>query len=542
MLGPLFLLEWKYASRRSRHFRFRAGYCALVLAEFLFCMFAWATRYLDPFKGNLTPWRVNASIINTYLPLFTLQTFVLLVAVTPALAAGSVSDEKARGTFTLLLITRLRSWEIVIAKWLGQTGHVLVMALPVLPFVAFLQGMAGMPLEYVAVWLAECAVLTMLFAAVSLLASVLVRRTLTAMLVAYTLLLAVPAAASWAGFGFLEHLSWMSSPVRLASPEWQWLMLVAAVLSALSLAVAAWRLRPACLAEERPVRVRRWTWWRQRPPVSDPPMRWKERYVGELGVFAIARRAPRWVWLVLLPAAGIAVSFAHAKDDTFLAHGVAMIVVFGLFVTLRSSGAISRERERQTWEGLLLTPLEPYALIRGKLWGIMDSITPYLLAYFLGALLWSVGFCVDRFWHHEYWIGVWAVACTVVCWLSAWGFVYFQTANGLYHSAHSPNTLRATVQAIWTGGTAVLTGAAVPVVLMVCLVSPVVVLLGSMPYVLGLILALVALICMLMLSRAEFLLQQAEQHIADQERIVQGRGRWGHTIYRLEQPTGIAGR
>jgi ABC-type transport system involved in multi-copper enzyme maturation permease subunit len=523
MLGPLFLLEWKYASRRSRHRRFRGIYSLLVGAEFALFLFGWALRRWDPLTGHFSPWQVTATVINTYLPLFTLQTLALLLLVTPALAAGTVSDEKARGTFSLLLITRLMSWEIVFTKWLGQTVQMVVLALPVLPVVAFLQGMAGLPPKYVAVWLVESALLAMLFAAVSIMCSVAARRTTTAILAAYLLLVGVPAGAWWAGIGVLDHLSWMS-PGRLASAEWASLMVVIAGLTVATLGLAAWRLRPACLAAERPVR-RRWTWWRVRPPVSDNPVRWKERYVGELGLFAVARRVPRWVWLMLLPAGGIAMSFAHAREVTFLAHGVGMIIVFGLFVAVRSSGAVSRERERQTWEGLLITPLEPYALVRGKLWGIIDSIKPYLLVYFLGAMMWAIGYAFDRFWHREFWAGVWAVLCTSVCWLSAWAFVYFQAANGIYHSARCASTLRATVQAVWTGGTAMFTGAALPIGVVASCLLPLLPGFGTLTYYAIALLALVALICVFMLTRAELLLQQAEGHIAAQERIVQGPGR-----------------
>ena len=44
MLGPIFLLEWKCASRRSRHRRFRTIYTVLVAAELLVFLFGWLWR------------------------------------------------------------------------------------------------------------------------------------------------------------------------------------------------------------------------------------------------------------------------------------------------------------------------------------------------------------------------------------------------------------------------------------------------------------------------------------------------------------------
>src|SRR5262249_32384404 len=39
------------------------------------------------------------------------------------------------------------------------------------------------------------------------------------------------------------------------------------------------------------------------------------------------------------------------------------------------------ERGKQTWEALLLTPVETRHLIRGKLWGVMGAVQRYVWAY-----------------------------------------------------------------------------------------------------------------------------------------------------------------
>src|SRR5260370_2969820 len=71
-------------------------------------------------------------------------------------------------------------------------------------------------------------------------------------------------------------------------------------------------------------------------------------------------------------------------------QGIGALLVATLLVGVRCSGAITGERERQTWEALLLTPLPAPHLIRGKLWGIIGASYPYLLAYLLPALAFSV--------------------------------------------------------------------------------------------------------------------------------------------------------
>ncbi len=118
--------------------------------------------------------------------------------------------------------------------------------------------------------------------------------------------------------------------------------------------------------------------------------------------------------------------------------------------------------------------------------------------------------------------GIRAAACTTVCWFWAWGFLYFQAANGLHESARSANSLRALIHTLGTGGTAILLGAIMPLAVAFCFFSPI---RGAgATFAVGvLLLGLVALICALLFARAEFMLVQAENRIAEQERIVQSR-------------------
>src|SRR5262249_32987564 len=69
-----------------------------------------------------------------------------------------------------------------------------------------------------------------------------------------------------------------------------------------------------------------------------------------------------------------------------------MEVVLGvLFLTLvvvavRSATAISGERERRTWDGLLITRLTSQELVRGQGRGIVGACVPYLVAAALPVL------------------------------------------------------------------------------------------------------------------------------------------------------------
>src|SRR5207244_2229684 len=155
--------------------------------------------------------------------------------------------------------------------------------------------------------------------------------------------------------------------------------------------------------------------------ISDEPVRWKERHVEGVAPLAVLRRVPRWVGLAFVFAATSLASLiiivanlqgsARVSDalaliinlkfsqlsvppgaltDYFVGQSLVALFLATLVVGVRCSGAITGERERQTWEALLMTPLPSPQLIRGKLRGIIGASYPYLLAYAVPALFFSI--------------------------------------------------------------------------------------------------------------------------------------------------------
>jgi ABC-type Na+ efflux pump permease subunit len=115
------------------------------------------------------------------------------------------------------------------------------------------------------------------------------------------------------------------------------------------------------------------------------------------------------------------------------------MLLASLIVGIRCSGAVTGERERKTWEALLLTPLSAKQLIRGKLWGIMGSSYVYLLAYAAPALILSVLGGVMAL----LWVLMW-LAVTVLA-------MYYVGAAGLWASVRSRNSWRALLATMLAG-------------------------------------------------------------------------------------------
>jgi hypothetical protein len=232
------------------------------------------------------------------------------------------------------------------------------------------------------------------------------------------------------------------------------------------LALAAWRLRPAYLRQlqdqSRPKKAR---WWRaKRPSIGADPIRWKERQVEGLAPLPVLRGIPSWLGVLavflLTVISALAILWSHRPaeltfegfarlvragqfaelgqwfshfapaDDSFMALALLALFLASLVVGVRCSGAISGERERLTWEALLLTPMETRMLVRGKLEGIMRASYPYLRAYAVPAV--SLSFLG----------GVPAFAWTVIALPVTWLAMYFVGAAGIWCSVHAKTSWR----------------------------------------------------------------------------------------------------
>jgi hypothetical protein len=290
------------------------------------------------------------------------------------------------------------------------------------------------------------------------------------------------------------------------------------------LVLACWRLRPAYRkqlpGETRSSRSAAW-----RPPVGNQPLRWKERYLGERS--PLLRPLAGLAGRALVAACtlgvygGLAVhTWINGPDPAYsqivLVLGLAVLAVAAVLVAVRAAGSVAAERERQTWETLLLTPLKPRVLLRGKLWGALDMAWPYLATY-LGAALGPVLV-----------LGFWATIWLVLTWLATWIVLYFTAATGLECSVRTGASWRALVRALlgstWVAGQRFLTFG-LPAGFLTGMVG--FALLGAMPlglergFALGSLLATVAVL----LAQAEANLEEAEHWIDHNERIPQAQMR-----------------
>jgi ABC-type Na+ efflux pump permease subunit len=440
MVGPVFALELIRSSRRGGQHRFRWAYAAwLVLQLGIFTYIAFVSYGLRRVTASAGGGQANPAaaggLVCTFLALLVGQQLVLFLLATPSFAAGAITEEKMRRTLEDLLTTRLSAWEIVAGKLLATVVRVLDLSLPGWLLLCFLAGVCSLdPVLLLALVASVLAPLPAL-AAVGVLASVWCRRTPSALFSAYAL-----AAA---GFGVLCGLGLLLPSLhpftvpaliaRQANPDQLLIGLLGAAagwgsLSVVFLALAVWRLRPA-YERQMTAGTRRARPGREgvaRPPVSDQPLRWKEQNIEGLGRLPVLRRLPRWVILGCLAGLSLAV-FGLALMATWESHTggwfagpvLAVAFLFSLAVGVRASATITGERERRTWEALLLTPLDAKQLVRAKVWGIIHSARPFLLACMIPAILLALA------------AGPLALAWVLVGWGTTWIMMYYLGACGV---------------------------------------------------------------------------------------------------------------
>ena len=489
MVGAVLHQEMLLGGRRNRLHLFRWLYAGwlIVVVFFLFVQFiqeevavAQARMMTD---GEATDHHASAPQVvgNRFASTFVWQQMLLLFLAAPIFAAGAIVDEKRQGTLTYLLLSEMEVRQLLVGKLLGRLAQVLLWLMAGLPLFALMAGYGGIePITMVFLFLGLVMPAVALIS-MSLLASVHCRQTRDAVLAVYGVLLVGWLAVTWIG-GPLQHfdLLWVLDPAWEAAngidlPEASRRLLVASLgwgaIAAFSLIVAGLRLLPLFRREMENVRADKRRWFTgEREPLDEQPIRWREQHVEGLAPNPTLRRVPQWLGIVavsclatasslmilylsLVPGASfIDVIEALMQLDIrklsllmpdasgrFLTQAIVVMLLGSLIVGVRCAGAITQERERHTWEAILLTPISARQIALGKLWGIIRSSYWYLLAYAAPAVSLSVLGGVLSLIYTLAWL-----AATVLA-------MYFIGAAGLWCSVRSSNSWKSLLQTMAYG-------------------------------------------------------------------------------------------
>ena len=421
-LGPIFSVEMVTMARRTRYFVLRGLYgVAMLVALVMVYVNSPAAR------SDATDLSVAANLTANFFTTFSFVQLVAVLLIGPAMVAGTIATERERRTIEYLFASHLSGVEIVLSKLAARILQIAALLLAGLPILALAMLLGGIAPEAILVVYAITASTVVTVASLSIAVSVLCARAREAVSTAYLVLLAllvVPTVIYEAGRAnatfyavCIEPINsqllaanplWILGMARLqassAAPDAAWQMVFVLVRNQLIVAAAAvlWAslaIRRVHLRQARKVEKRRRHFQLFRPAIGDRPLLWKElfaaRTTSRLGV--IGRIA---VMLLLACAVGPAVygfvaALGNAQEWEIRSYlsllvALSMAISCGMLLLLaaRAAGSIASEKERDTWDSLLSSPLDASEIINAKIQGNLYAVRGGLWVL---VLLWGLG-------------------------------------------------------------------------------------------------------------------------------------------------------
>ncbi len=438
VLGPLFWHELVTVTRRGSQVRLRVAY-ALILLVGLLAAFLSQFREVNPIRlllhgGEFPRERVTA-FATTFFQIFLICQLLALTIVAPVFAAGSILEEKDRGTLAFLQTSRLSNREIVLGKLAARLVFVLGLALAGLPVLALSFLIGGVDPPILATSFVAAAMSTASLAAYSVWQATRHAALKTVLANAYSLAIALflgsGCCASCLGYAHASAISpfallFVNVNARTGGtfdPIAATMLTVAVhgVLAGFFALLAMGNVRASMPSRSAPVRppapkTPRWVEEiaepaslsasygesrRERspprfvrvPPVDDEqPFLWKERYFGgKLPTFEAD--AMRGCGLALLVATVLPVTFGvfatAASSDrpqeilnpVFRLTCLALVAFVIPFAGARAVGCVANERQRQTLDSLFAIPVDRSLLLEAKAWAALQWLRFWVIGF-----------------------------------------------------------------------------------------------------------------------------------------------------------------
>jgi ABC-type transport system involved in multi-copper enzyme maturation permease subunit len=494
LFGPVLFYDLIRLARRGRYALLRSLY-AIFLLLMLSSVYSSHKAAISGGGGRLRASDM-ASLAESFFSVFMVAQFLAVGLLTPVYVAGAVCEEKERRTLEFLLATDLRNREIVLSKLASRLANLSLLVLTGLPILSLTQFLGGVDPDLVLAGFAATALTMVGLAGLSTLCSVYSRKARTAIILTYALiaiyftcsglvlvlLTAYPTAAGFPlGFGanpitvrdladglnagnplsalfeLGEALSGGQSLANVLPGMLRNYALFHGVLGLVSSAWAVLRLRAVFLHETygEPQSRRRGRILflrRRRPAVSNQPILWKEVFTESglhlnwfgriiMGLLVAGSFVPI-VWMELwryFYATG-ATAYHSAEVNVYVRGAGTVVACLALLgIAIRASSSVSGERDRQTWDSLLTTPLGASAILYGK-W--IGSILSVRWAALWLAVIWVIGLVTDG-------LSIVAVPFLIAAFLV---YAAFLGVLGLWFSVVSRTTLRANLGTLGTTG------------------------------------------------------------------------------------------
>ncbi len=404
MLGPIFIREWLTLPRRTAHYFSRALYLG---ALWILLLTIWQVTIGWDYAatlGDLARFGMLAFQVLAYVQLTLLLFFAALSA------ASTISLEKDRRTFLLLLITDLHNYEIVLGKLFGSLLQIALLLVGSIPVFALLMILGG--IEPYQIGETLLVLTTTALAAGSLGGLVALWRDKTFQALAMTVLILVLYLCLVQALGLIPYFtdSVADSTVRFAQTSLDPFMALAQVLDPPAQAAsvgAAPRFAGAMLMVSAFLNgfgiIKLRVWNPSGEPimqrevigakVSEPervhaapgkarpvwanPILWREIVTRGYGRRPLLVKSAYFVVLALVSYYAL---FALPPGELAAAYGLVPIGILSLLlISAQSVTSITSERDLGSLDLLVITDLSPREFILGKIFGILYNTKEYII-------------------------------------------------------------------------------------------------------------------------------------------------------------------
>jgi len=482
ILGPVLPFDLVRATRSWRSFFLRGVYALLLLAVLSWVYRSWFGPTGARQSGELDM-RSMAAFAERFFQAVVWVQFLAVACLTPVYVAGAIAEEKERRTLEYLLATDLEDREIVLGKLVARLANLSSILLAALPVLAIAEVLGGIDPALLVGSFVLLGLMAMTLGSLSLLVSVYAKRLFDALfwtlfwVVLYLLFsfwLSVVIFWLWDVVQSMPGLAGTNSSgppsppvVSLGNPlvfvmllqghypkapnQMEYLAglmqqyaLAHLTLTAVFTFYACRKLREIGLRPEAPPPP-----WQRKPvevlaprrrkKMGDDPLHWKEVHgealLGSAKFSAILTYLQLVTGWCLLPVTLLAVYYGSNPNGAVASIGAFFGGMLVVTTAAFAAATVSRERERQTLESLLVLPLETDAVLRSKWLGALLSVRP--MWWCLGAM-WLVGFLFGA-------LNPLALVLLPLAWCAHAALL---TSIGLWFSVSSTSAMRATLQTL----------------------------------------------------------------------------------------------
>ena len=360
--------------------------------------------------------------------------FWLILIFLPATASGALTVEKERDTLSLLLITTIPPWSIVVQKYLSRLLPMLSFLLLGFPLLAVAYSYGGVATSELIGAIGLLILFAVQVAAVSILASAWCRTTGEAFIATYVILAVMAMFGLWP-MTLFRVLANPTTVLLVSAAKIGVLVSLGASIVCLFLAYAV--LERRAFVPPRNVLLQMFRrldrFYEDINQVTggvvlvndggelpdEQPIAWRETSKKSLGTVRYLFRVLTVLEVPILFVAA-AISMNNARNTNPVSYLLFILWIVGAaMLCVHASGVIASERSHQTLDPLLTTPLTGADILKQKLAGVRRLIFVLLVPFasIFGFQTWFRGFDLG------YLIGS-AASAMIFAWLIAWGALW----------------------------------------------------------------------------------------------------------------------